>query len=213
LTVVAIVATNRRNGTVEKMTLQFLTGAQESGHQTLHINLYDYDIKHCIGCWACVKTNKCVLKDDFQKIFDQIKDVDVILIGTPCYWGNVPGILKTFIDRHTSCAMYKPPMASEFSSMRTMQKIKALRREMSKFGPPKTLVGKRFVLAIALTDPFPVSHTSGDYPHTLKALKTYIHNLKGKRPKVIRYTDTLFRFRKRKEEKILRKAYRAGVSL
>lgn len=212
MTVVAIVATNRRNGTVEKMCARFLAGAQESGHETTHINLYDYDIKHCIGCWACVKTNRCVLKDDFQKVFDQIKDADVIFIGAPCYWGNIPGILKTFFDRHTSCAMYKPPMAAEFSSMTTIQKIKTLRREMGKFGPPRTLADKRFVLAIALTDPFPVSHTSGDYPQTLKAMKTYVHNLKGKRPKVIRYTDTHFRF-KHKEEKIFRKAYCAGLSL
>lgn len=213
MNVVAIVATNRRNGTVEKMCSQFLAGAHERGHETVHINLYDYNIEHCNGCWACVKTNKCILKDDFQKVFDQIKDADVVFIGAPCYWGNIPGILKTFFDRHTSCAMYKPPEAATFASMTLMQKIKSLKREMGKLGPPKTLSGKRFVLAIALTDPFPVSHISGDYPGTLKAMKTYVHNLKGKRLKVIRYTDTLFRFLKRKEEKILRKAYRAGLSL
>lgn len=35
---------------------------------------------------------------DFDKVYDQLKGADVIVIGTPVYWSNMSGYLKTFID-------------------------------------------------------------------------------------------------------------------
>lgn len=35
---------------------------------------------------------------DFPKIWEQLKDADVIVIGTPVYWSNMSGYLKTFVD-------------------------------------------------------------------------------------------------------------------
>ena len=38
-------------------------------------------------------------EDEIGKIFKQLEDKDIIVIGTPVYWYTVGGILKTFIDR------------------------------------------------------------------------------------------------------------------
>lgn len=35
---------------------------------------------------------------DFKKVRDQLKGADIIVIGTPVYWSNMSGYLKTFID-------------------------------------------------------------------------------------------------------------------
>ncbi|WP_248705888.1 flavodoxin family protein [Convivina praedatoris] len=35
---------------------------------------------------------------DYQKVFDQLKGAKVIVIGTPVYWSNMSGYLKTFMD-------------------------------------------------------------------------------------------------------------------
>lgn len=35
---------------------------------------------------------------DFDKVWNQLKDADVTVIGTPVYWSNMSGYLKTFID-------------------------------------------------------------------------------------------------------------------
>lgn len=35
---------------------------------------------------------------DFPKVWNQLKGADVIVIGTPVYWSNMSGYLKTFID-------------------------------------------------------------------------------------------------------------------
>lgn len=41
-----------------------------------------------------------ISKDDqITEIFEQLKDKDTLVIGSPVYWYTVGGILKTFIDR------------------------------------------------------------------------------------------------------------------
>lgn len=35
---------------------------------------------------------------DFREVWNQIKGADVIVMGTPVYWSNMSGYLKTFID-------------------------------------------------------------------------------------------------------------------
>ncbi|BDR61202.1 flavodoxin family protein [Lactobacillus xylocopicola] len=35
---------------------------------------------------------------DFNKVWNQLKNADVLVIGTPVYWSNMSGYLKTFID-------------------------------------------------------------------------------------------------------------------
>ena len=40
------------------------------------------EFKLCRGCWACVKTGKCVLGEDFiSKIYDKIKEADGVIIA------------------------------------------------------------------------------------------------------------------------------------
>jgi putative NADPH-quinone reductase len=37
--------------------------------------------------------------DEFSKVFGQVSHIDVLVIGTPVYWSDMTGYLKTFIDR------------------------------------------------------------------------------------------------------------------
>ena len=39
--------------------------------------------------------------DEFQLVMDVVAKADVLIIGTPIYWWDVTGLLKTFIDRWT----------------------------------------------------------------------------------------------------------------
>ncbi len=64
---------------------------------------------------------------------------------------------------------------------------------------------------IAGTSPF--RHLLGEYKGILFMLRKYVQKLNGKIKKSIIYTDTLFRLRKNKESKILKKAFSIGASL
>ncbi len=63
------------------------------------IFLRDIDLKRCNGCLSCYKTNECVINDEMSGIFKRLLVADVIIIGSPNYYGNVSGLMKDFIDR------------------------------------------------------------------------------------------------------------------
>ncbi|MHA1699864.1 MAG: flavodoxin family protein [Promethearchaeota archaeon] len=62
--------------------------------------LKDFDIKPCIGCDACLKGD-CPLDDDddYRRIQDKLINAQALIIASPNYFLNMPGILKNFLDR------------------------------------------------------------------------------------------------------------------
>lgn len=210
--ITAIIGTQRKNGVISTLCSKILEGARQNGHETQLINLYDKRIELCKGCWACNKKGKCFMDDDFHEIYEQLVESDVIIIGSPCYWGNITGIMKNFFDRH-SAYMYQPNNIKRIKQMSFIEKFFFLKNTMKKFGPKDDLAGKKYITVVSGTLPFPKSHLSGDFPQTIRAIDIYIHKLKGKRVDKIIYTDTFFRFFKGKHEHLLKKAYRLGLGL
>ncbi|WP_411679415.1 flavodoxin family protein [Clostridium thailandense] len=94
-----------KNGNNDAMCKEALMGAKEMGAEVEFIRLMDLDIKHCIGCTACVgalfsgKGNMCVLKDDFDWLLDKMLDADGIVFAIPIFEKGVPGIFQTITDR------------------------------------------------------------------------------------------------------------------
>ena len=76
-----------------------IRGAQDAGHEVEHISLKDKELKFCIGCLACQKTQKCVLKDDAAWIAERVKNVDTLVFATPIYYYEMSGQMKTLLDR------------------------------------------------------------------------------------------------------------------
>lgn len=56
-------------------------------------------ISFCDGCLACEENLPCHYNDDMMAINDCLLKADIILVSTPVYFDNVPGILKNLIDR------------------------------------------------------------------------------------------------------------------
>lgn len=63
------------------------------------ILLRNKNIKHCAGCLYCDEHKKCAIQDDMQNLYSKLQEADVIVLGTPNYFDNVPGLMKDFIDR------------------------------------------------------------------------------------------------------------------
>ncbi|MEM0453126.1 MAG: flavodoxin family protein [Sulfolobales archaeon] len=81
-----------------------LKAAELEGAEVSIINLYDYDIKPCLGCvsddvMAC--TYPCPIEDDMAKIYPEIIASDGLIISSPIYWFSVSGPLKNLLDRLT----------------------------------------------------------------------------------------------------------------
>ena len=202
--ILAIIGTHRKNGIVSTLAKNILKGARNNGCETELINLFDYNIEDCIGCWNCSKLGKCFKNDDFEPVFEKVKEAEIIILGSPVYWGNISGILKTFIDRHTGYAMYLPPDIDKAHELPTWKKMKVALRAMKNFGPRPDFRQKKFILIISATIPF--KHFFNDIKNTLKSLKIYIKKLNGTIIEKLIITDSLFKFRKNRIKRINEKA-------
>lgn len=67
----------------------------------LHVDLARREVRPCIGCWSCRDEFRCVIKDDFQQIMQEIaaSRVVAILFATPVYMGSMSAQGKAFWDR------------------------------------------------------------------------------------------------------------------
>ncbi|MGQ9700603.1 MAG: flavodoxin family protein [Candidatus Bipolaricaulaceae bacterium] len=67
------------------------------------MSLANLDIHQCTSCDRCWRENtECVIDDDIKRIIREMEKVDVIILGSPCYFGMVSAQLKMFIDRTVS---------------------------------------------------------------------------------------------------------------
>ena len=97
---VLIISTSLRgNSNSDILARECEKGARDVGLDTEYISLKGKDIKYCIGCLSCQKTNKCVLKDDVADIMAKVKEAEVIVYATPIYYYEMCGQMKTLLDR------------------------------------------------------------------------------------------------------------------
>ncbi|PXV59385.1 NADPH-dependent FMN reductase [Dysgonomonas alginatilytica] len=98
--VLVISASPRKGGNSDTLCNQFISGAQEAGHEIEKINLRDKDMNYCRACYYCKNHDgKCVIKDDIPEIIDKIIAADVVVLSTPVYFYCMNAQLKTVIDR------------------------------------------------------------------------------------------------------------------
>lgn len=62
---VLVISTSLRSrSNSEVLAERLAAGARDAGHQVEQISLKGKELKYCIGCLACQKTQRCVQKDD-----------------------------------------------------------------------------------------------------------------------------------------------------
>lgn len=133
----------RRKGNVSSMLSIVAEEVRKYGHEAIELNVNDMSVRPCTGCMACRGTLRCVLpEDDAQRVLELIRDAGAVVVGTPCYWGNIPGAMKMLFDRIVYGLMGE-----------------------GRFGIPKPLhKGKRGLVIATSTTPFPFNrlfHQSG----------------------------------------------------
>lgn len=90
----------RRQGNISGMLDMMQQEAERCGWSTETVRMNNLRIQPCVGCMACRSTGRCSLpEDDAVKVLEMIRKADALVIGAPCYWGNIPGQLKLLFDR------------------------------------------------------------------------------------------------------------------
>jgi multimeric flavodoxin WrbA len=98
-----------------------IEGAVSEGAKAELIHLYDLNFKGCISCFACKTKNgksygKCAVKDDLTQVLETVNEADVIILGSPIYFGTVTGEMRSFMERLLfPLSTYTDPPGSLFS--------------------------------------------------------------------------------------------------
>lgn len=97
---VLIISTSlRKRSNSHALAEEFARGAKEADNNVELITLHGKTLNFCTGCLSCVKTGKCVIKDDAPEITAKMHDADVIVFASPIYYYEMSGQMKTLLDR------------------------------------------------------------------------------------------------------------------
>jgi multimeric flavodoxin WrbA len=82
-----------------KLVKAVLNGADSKGAHVELVDICRLNIAYCSACGICHKKGKCVMKDDFQDLYEKILAADGLVMGSPNYCKSVTAQMKTMIDR------------------------------------------------------------------------------------------------------------------
>ena len=90
----------RNQGLISQMLDIMTEEARIRGAEVEVIPIRKLQVHPCTGCMACRSRKTCVLpEDDAQHTLQKIQWADVLIVGSPCYWGNMNGHMKVVFDR------------------------------------------------------------------------------------------------------------------
>ena len=98
---VYVVVGAKKNGKTDKITQQFIQGAQSAGHEVETEYLFMKKSTHgCIDCQSCKRNGgTCIWKDDITPMLEKVLDSDVLVFVSPVYFFSISSQLKQFMDR------------------------------------------------------------------------------------------------------------------
>lgn len=97
---ILIISGSPRIGNVSHVCTQLLKDLKDRVEDDAAlIELAELNVGYCNGCLKCEDEGVCPVRDDMPKIQKAMTDADIILLGSPVYFDNVPGVLKSLLDR------------------------------------------------------------------------------------------------------------------
>lgn len=102
--VIAVNGSPRKKWNTASLLKKSLEGAATTGAETELVHLYDLDFKGCTSCFACKMKGSpsygsCAMDDDLTPVLKKIEKTDALVIGSPVYFGDVTGELRSFMER------------------------------------------------------------------------------------------------------------------
>jgi multimeric flavodoxin WrbA len=97
--ILGIIGSPRKGSNTTILLEELLGAARQAGAETQTIAPAKMKLAPCIACEGCYKTGRCIVKDDFQLVYDMILASDALVLATPVYFGAVSAQVKPLIDR------------------------------------------------------------------------------------------------------------------
>lgn len=118
----------RKNWNTDLLLKEAMRGAAEAGAETELVQLADLEFKGCRSCFACklkesTTNGVCAVRDALHPVLERIMDADVLVLGSPIYFGNLTADTLALLERILFPVLnYKPPVDGKRS--RTLPKTK-----------------------------------------------------------------------------------------
>ena len=91
------ISSSGRKNAYSKIIVKDILEAAGVAYEMIH--LAGLDIKGCLGCLKCAQDNRCVQKDDFQKVISKVMPADALVFGGANYYGTLNAIGHAFWER------------------------------------------------------------------------------------------------------------------
>lgn len=104
MNVIAVNGSPRKDWNTATLLKSAMEGAESAGARTKLVHLYDLDYKGCTSCFSCKRKGNtcdglCALRDGLSDVLAEVIESDVLLLGSPIYFGDVTGEMRSFIER------------------------------------------------------------------------------------------------------------------
>lgn len=123
-----------RTGIVGSALDTIRRAAETEGAVCERVDIYSCHIHPCVGCMKCRTEGVCSLPhDDAHALAEKIAAADILVVGTPTYWGGMSAQLKTAFERMVPTFMGESPRGI----------------------PQPRMKGRRAIVVAACTTPWP----------------------------------------------------------
>ena len=102
LKILAIYGSPRRNGNTAVLLQKAVQGAKEAGAKVEEVVLRDLKMSPCLEIYGYKKDGRCVIKDDFQNVYDQILSCEGLMLASPIFFYTVSAYTKILMDSSQS---------------------------------------------------------------------------------------------------------------
>ncbi|GHT02729.1 FMN reductase [Planctomycetales bacterium] len=89
----------RAQGNTVLLLNRCLAGLQERGIDGETVSLAGKQLAGCRACGACKNTGRCALGDDFAPLYEQMLAADIIVVGSPVYFGSATPEMMALLQR------------------------------------------------------------------------------------------------------------------
>lgn len=97
--ILAVYGSPRRRGNTALLLKQAVKGVQDQGGSVEEIVLRDLKMSPCLEIYGCKSTGRCVIQDDFQRVYDQLLSCDGLILASPIFFYTVSSHTKILMDR------------------------------------------------------------------------------------------------------------------
>jgi multimeric flavodoxin WrbA len=99
--VVILLGSPRKEGNSAALAEQIADAASGAGARVETFYLQGMKIAPCNACEACHRPGAkgCVIRDDMQKLYPELRAADAIVFASPIYWFTVSAQMKLAMDR------------------------------------------------------------------------------------------------------------------